>query len=209
MKTTTSRALFLLVLGALLLGGYLHINHRPIEASTEVFMPGWVPFWPILALPYLSVMVVPWFLPLALKSRERFAACVFAFLLGFAVVIPLWIFCPTEMARPPVSMDWWNWPYRRLIEVDRPANILPCGHIVAPVVATWFVGGERRNWLKVMVPLVLLGMVTIVTTWQHRPVDVLIGCGIAIWAIGCSEWFGHRRKRKRQGCSQPTEGSIP
>lgn len=182
MPPTLHRLPFLLATGPLLLGFYLFINRRA-EGHVAVTMPDGVPFVPAFAFVYLAMLPIPWFLTLFIVDAGRFRRCIAALLLGFVAVCALWIGFPTRMDRPPVPDGWWNELYRRLIAIDRPVNILPCGHILPPVIVMWFLAEENRRWLRLLVPLLVIGAISIVVTWQHRPVDILAGAAIAIGAI--------------------------
>jgi hypothetical protein len=166
-------------LGGVLMLAYMAISRIP-GALLEVVMPGWVPFLPWLALPYLSQLVVSWFLVLAIEDRALRRAALLACLASMAVTGAVWVLHPTVMYRPPVSGDWWNIPYRVMAAVDKPTNILPCGHILMPVVSGWALARERPRWLWWLAPFQVLGAVAIVTTWQHRPIDLVIGVVVAV-----------------------------
>jgi membrane-associated phospholipid phosphatase len=77
--------------------------------------------------------------------------------------------------------------------VDRPVNIFPCGHVLWPIATLYFLARESRKWLIPLLPLFLFGTITIVTTWQHRPVDVLVGIGLSLGAI----WLATRIQLRR------------
>ena len=172
---------------------YFWLNQHPTRDPVAVVMPAWVPFWPILGVPYLGLLIAPWFLSVQVRDRRRFRECLCTFTLGFFMLIALWAGFPTMMERPPLPDGWWNGMYRAIAEYDRPTNVMPCGHVMPPIVTSWFIVTERRSWLKWAVLMISLAAVSIVTTWQHRPVDIAIGVGISLVAIG----IGDRRLRRR------------
>jgi hypothetical protein len=188
------RALRLTVIGGVLLAIYSLINHHPLRSPILVSMPDVVPFIPVLAPAYLAMLLIGWYLPLAIRSDDRFAACVRTCIWAFVITTVLWITMPTTMPRPMVSADWWNAPYRFLNAVDAPTNICPCGHILAPVIGVWFLSQERPRWLPIMIAALIAGAVIIAVTWQHRPIDILIGTAIASVAIA----LDRRAERIRQ-----------
>ena len=63
------RIILLWVVGGPLLAVYLMINHRENLVHDPVAMPEWVPFWPLLAIPYLGMLVLPACLSLFIKER--------------------------------------------------------------------------------------------------------------------------------------------
>lgn len=183
MKAFLQKFLVTLVTGTSLLTLYLLINHAPGNDHVPVTMPEWVPFWPGLALPYLLMLILPLFLQSLIQDKVRFRQALLSVIIGFTMIASIWMLFPTEMARPPVAHQTDGMVYRFLAGVDRPVNIFPCGHVLWPVVSIYFLGRERRRWLKFLIPLLLFGVVAIVTTWQHRPVDVLAGMILSAGAI--------------------------
>ena len=165
---------------------------RTLSAPLAVVMPAWVPFVPSLALPYLLQVVVSYYLVLAVRDRALRRASVKAYFAAFAVTSLIWVAYPTVMFRPPVPLGWWNWPYRVMAGLDLPVNILPAGHVLMPVIICWAFAIDRPRWLWWLVPCEIVGTVAIVTTWQHRPVDVVIGVALAV-AFGLVFGIGRRR----------------
>lgn len=178
-------------LGLLAFAAYIVIS-RVVSAPVAVIMPGWVPFLPWLAVPYLLQVAVSYFLVLAVRDRALRRACLSAYFAAFAVISLVWLLYPTVMYRPAVPDGWWNWPYLVMGSVDLPVNILPAGHILMPVIICWAFVLDRPRWLWWLVPCQALGTVAIVTTWQHRPVDVVIGGTLAL-ALGWLFGIGRRR----------------
>ncbi len=195
MKPTRREVFTLTGLFALSAVAYFGIS-RLSMAATAVVMPAWVPFLPALAIPYLLQVVGSYALVLAVRDRERRHASVKAYFTAFAVTCLIWWLYPTAMHRPPAPDGWWNWPFRVMASLDLPNNILPAGHILMPVIICWAFARDRPRWLWWLVPAELLGAVAIVTTWQHRPVDVVIGGAIAV-AFGLL--FGVGRRRSPEG----------
>jgi len=193
MKPTRREVLTLT--GLFILGGvaYFGIARLPV-VPTAVVMPAWVPFLPVLAIPYLLQVVGSYALVLAVRDRERRHACVKAYFASLAVTCLIWWLYPTVMHRPPMPDGWWNWPFRVMASLDLPNNILPAGHILMPVIICWAFAFDRPRWLWWLVPAELLGAAAIVATWQHRPVDVVIGVALAV-AAGLVFGVGRRVPR--------------
>ena len=167
------------------------VTCRLVQAPTAVEMPGWVPFLPILTVPYLLQVVVSYMLALFIQAPALRHAVFKAYFLAITATFAIWVTFPTTMLRPPVPAGWWNWPYAVVVRADLPVHILPAGHILMPVLIIWAFAYERPRWLWWLVPAELLGAAGIVTTWQHRPIHVLYRIAAA---IGAGLVFGvHRR----------------
>lgn len=183
MKDFPCRFLFMSGIAVPLLGIYLLINHREGVEHSPVTMPDWIPFCPGMALPYLLMLILPLFLQMLIRDRTRFHQSLLAVVIGFVMISAIWIFYPTTMTRPELGKNSQAVVYQLMVGVDRPVNIFPCGHVLWPLVAGFFLGRERPAWLTFLIPLFLFGTVTITTSWQHRPVDILVGMVIALSAI--------------------------
>lgn len=185
-------------MGTVFMTTYFYVNQHPTRQPVAVVMPGWVPFWPVLGLIYLAMFVAPWFLSVRIRERERFHQCLCAFSLGFVMVIALWLGFPTSMERPEIPGGWWNAVYREIVRFDHPTNVMPCGHVLPPIISFWFLASEHRRWTKWLVLALVLAVVSIVTTWQHRPVDVVIGAALSLAAIAAADWLWRWRWRGRE-----------
>lgn len=179
------------------LGLYFIIALGPSAPPATVEMPGWVPFWPAFAPVYVSLLLVPWLLPLAVRDTGRFVACLTAIAIAYLLVAPWWVIVPTRLDRPPMPEGWWAEPYRWIATVDPPRCVLPCGHGLGPTVAAWFVAFDRPAWRKPLAVMLLLGLPSIALIGQHRPIDILIGEAAAAVGIVVGEVM-HRRIRARR-----------
>jgi hypothetical protein len=185
-------AMTLLVWSAL--GLYFSIALSVSTPQAAVVMPAWVPFWPVFALPYISLLFIAWLLPLAIRDAGRFLSCAIAIVIAFLLIAPWWLLIPTRMDRPPTPDGWWLEPYRWIAMVDPPHCVLPCGHGLGPTVAAWFVALERPAWRGPLIAMLLLGLPSIAFVGQHRPIDILIGeAAAAVGIIVAQAW--HRRTR--------------
>jgi hypothetical protein len=189
MKKIIRKLLILNSIGIPLMLIYLGINYREDVSHFRVLMPEWVPFFPEMALVYLAMLVVPMGGQLLLRDQVRFYRSLGAFVVGFFIIAIIWVVYPTVMMRPDSSATEFVAIYNWMISVDRPVNILPCGHILWPVIIVYFLWQERPEWFWALISLLVIGGLSIVTTWQHRPVDVFIGGLIAWLAIRVSEKF--------------------
>lgn len=194
MKDFIQRFLLVNFTGASLLLIYWLINHRTEANYTPIVMPGWIPFWPVMALPYLMMLLFPVSLHLLIQDQRRFFQALLSVVIGFIAIATIWTVFPTEMTRPSIENHSHTTIYQFLAGADQPVNIFPCGHVLWPIVVLFFLAQEHRNWLIILLPLFLFGTVTIVTTWQHRPVDVLTGIALSLGAI----WLATRIRWKSE-----------
>lgn len=166
---------------------YLAIDHHPFSTPTAVVMPSWVPFWPVFALPYSGMMFVWWLLPLAIRDARRFRTCLWALIFSYLLVMPWWLIAPTTLIRPQLPDSWWAGYYHWLWMHDPPNNVMPCAHGIGPVVIAWFLGHDRPGWRWLLAGIVALGLPSIALTWQHRPIDILLGTAAAAVGIAVVE----------------------
>lgn len=192
MKQLLVRSLLLFALGAPLMAIYLTINHREGVEHGAVGMPDWVPFWPIMAIPYLLMLILPWLGACALREQRNFYQYLVSVLLAFVVIGSIWYFCPTEMGRPRTPEGALSLVHRHLVAVDNPVCIAPCGHVMGPIVIIYLLACEKRSRLSWMLPLLGLGILSIATTWQHRPLDILIGSIITLVSVKVTREFFKR-----------------
>ena len=175
------------VLSWAMMGLYLFINHRQSAAVTTVEMPAWVPFCPWFLPPYEGLLLLTWFLPVALQDRNRFRACMRAYVCGWLLVVPWWVLTPTMLPRPPLPDGFWAHAFKWLWKIDQPYNVMPCAHAVGPIIAVWFVSREYPAWRWPLTIILLLALPSIALVWQHRPVDILLGAVAAGIGIAIAE----------------------
>lgn len=168
------------------------VTCRLVVAPTVVEMPGWVPFLPILTLPYLLQVVVSYVLAMLIRAPALRHAVFKSYFLAVAVTFAAWVTFPTTMLRPPAPAGWWNWPFAVMASADLPVHIVPAGHILMPVLICWAFAYDRPRWLWWLVPAELVGAAGIATTWQHRPIDLVYG---AMLAVAAGLVFGVHRRR--------------
>ncbi|YCM44505.1 hypothetical protein V2O64_00540 [Verrucomicrobiaceae bacterium 227] len=183
MNQLLARSIFLSALGAPLMAIYLLINHREGVAHRVVEMPDGVPFWPLMTIPYLLMLIVPWLGACTLREPQNFYQYLVSVLLSFLVIGSIWYFFPTEMTRPLTPEGPLYQIHRDLIAVDKPVCIAPCGHVMGPLTIIYLLACEKRTRLYWMLPLLGLGFLSIATTWQHRPLDILTGSIITLISV--------------------------
>jgi hypothetical protein len=181
----------LMILAAL--GIYFIISLHPYSRPAEVIMPAWVPFWPVFTLPYLGMLVVAAVLPATIRDPARFCACLLGIIIAFLLVLPAWIFLPTELHRPPMPEGWWAAPYRWLATIDPPRCAMPCAHGIGATVGAWFVARERPASRGALVVMLTVGISSIALVGQHRPIDILLGTLAAVVGIIVGETLNSRR----------------
>lgn len=99
---------------------------------------------------------------------------------------------PTTLLRPIAPVGSWTGLYRWLVVIDPPNNAMPCGHIIGPVIVAWFLVRERPAWRWPLMGMVALSASSIAVTWQHRPIDIVVGMGIGAIAIATVELLSGR-----------------
>jgi hypothetical protein len=180
-----------------MLGVYQLINHYQPANPSPVPMPSWVPFCPPFMIFYLGMLLTTWLLPVAISDPSRFRAYLVANICGFLLVAPWWILTPTMIPRPPLPSGFWGYFFGGFWMVDRPYNVMPCAHGIGPVTAVWFVVQVRRSWLWPVLLWLIIGLSSIALTWQHRPIDILLGAIATAIGIALGETIGHKARLKR------------
>lgn len=102
------------------------------------------------------------------------------------------------LGRPPMPEGSWADTCQFLWTVDQPYNVMPCAHGIGPIVAAWFVSRDRSTWRWPLAAIIALALPSIALTWQHRPIDILLGTVAA--AIGIA--FGEMLNRRKRAAAQ-------
>jgi len=181
----------------------MFINHHQPASPKTVLMPAWVEFCPPFFAPYIGLLLITWLLPVAIRDHGLFRACVMANVCAWLLVMPWWILTPTTLARPPLPDEPWAESFRLLWARDQPYNVFPCAHGIGPVVAAWFAGRDHPAWRWPLAALLLVGLPSIALTWQHRPVDILVGTLAAVIGILVGETVSRRASHANTRRHQP------
>lgn len=188
------------IVGWSMMALYLFISRHQVGEPTAVPMPNWVPFVPVFILPYLGLLLMTWLLPVTITDDARFRACLRANVCAYLLVMPWWVLTPTMLPRPALPEGMWAEAIQRLWAVDRPYNIMPCAHGMGPMVVAWFVSAEYPKWRWPLIAVLIIGLPSIALTWQHRPIDILLGSLAAVVGIIIGGMWGRwERTRKRVG----------
>jgi hypothetical protein len=184
-----------------MLGIYMLINQHQPGHPMIVTMPSWVPFHPAFVIFYVGMLLTTWLLPVAIHEPTHFRACLIANICGYLLVMPWWLIIPTVIPRPPLPPGAWAGLVGLLWGIDQPNNVMPCAHDIGPIVAAWFVARERPAWRWPLVAWSAVGLASIAFTWQHRPVDILLGSiaaaiGIALAKVLVKEKTGFHNRNK-------------
>ena len=172
---------------------YLWINHREGIDHRLVIMPDHIPFWPHMTIPYLLMLFAPWLGSLALKDQRSFYQYLISITAIFMIIGGIWYFIPTEMTRPPTPEGMLYQPHRDLVAHDAPTCIFPCGHVMGPITIIWLLAAENSRRLRWLIPLLIIGIIAVATTWQHRPIDILVGSLISAAAIALTRKYFPQR----------------
>ena len=183
MKTFITRSVLINLVGLPLLLIYMMINQRTGIEHRLVKMPEWVPFYPLMSIPYLLMLFVPWLGTLFLKNQRHFYQYLVSVSLAFLVIASIWYFFPTEMTRPVTHEGSLYEIHRILVAHDNPVCIVPCGHVMGPIAIVFLLYRERPKWILWMLPLLALGLISIATTFQHRPIDIVTGSIVTLTAV--------------------------
>ncbi|MGC6581739.1 MAG: hypothetical protein ACON4K_05380 [Akkermansiaceae bacterium] len=170
-------------MGAPMMAVYLWINQREGIDHRLLTMPDYVPFWPHMTIPYLLMLFAPWFGSFALREQRRFFQYLISITVIFGVIGSIWYLVPTEMTRPPTPDGVLYEPHRYLVSQDAPVCIFPCGHVMGPITMIWLLAEEDLRRLRWLLPLLAIGIVAVATTWQHRPIDIVIGSVISVICV--------------------------
>lgn len=183
-----------------ILGIYMFTANYPFNTPVTVQMPSWVPFWPQAAPVYIALLLVTWLLPVAIRNTRNFLKCQAASLLAYFFAICWWVLLPTRLIRPPLREQTLMQMYELLVSIDPPTNITPCAHGIGPLVAVWFFSYEHPGWRWPLMAAAFLSFGSIAVTYQHRPVDIIIGAGAAVAAVILLVWRGfsvnHNNEKK-------------
>ncbi|KML61850.1 fatty acid desaturase [Burkholderia cepacia] len=168
---------YLVVTGAL----YRFVTHMPLGPVTAIsasafdraipVLPGTVPLY----LSYLFVMPALVWLG---RGRAWLLPAFFAGALAAGLCLVSHLLHPTAVAWPAADSDWIAWLQR----IDTPLAASPSGHVALPVAIAIVLLALRRRTAVLFVAWSALLMVTVLTTGQHRAVEVAWGGAVGIAA---------------------------
>ena len=191
---TTSVALSLLFLVAY--GGCSWITaHRSDVGTWYYSWESFIPFVPLMIIPYMSINLFFVCAPFLCQSRNELR--VFAQRIAFAILVAgvCFLLIPLQYsAVRPQPSDWTGAIFRFLHFFDQPYNLLPSLHIAFRTILAAFYAKHTKGVMRLAshVWFVLIGFSTLLTN-QHHIVDVVGGFVLA--AI-CFYLFREENERK-------------
>jgi len=179
-------SVFLCFLGLFLYTGtnYL-VYRRSLVAPIHAYYYRWeqyLPFVPLMVIPYWSIDPLYFFGPLICTSRRELYAHVKRMTAGIVVSCICFMLWPLRegFTRPEVT-GISGWLFRRLMQVDRPFNMAPSLHIVEAALLWVIYARHTRGWLRLSVHVwFVLIYVSTVLTFQHHVFDIITGQLLAI-----------------------------
>lgn len=167
----------------------LYLGSFAVSHPRAVYLaPGWLdlalPAWPGSLWLYLSQFIL---LPLAfaLETRsERLTHAFYAMLTATLVSCAVFVLWPTTVGQtmPTAPADPTGVAWRWLYTLDVPGNCFPSLHVALAALAAWLLAGRGGPW-RIAAPVWALAIaVSVVTTRQHRAIDVAGGLAVALLA---------------------------
>jgi len=175
-------SLMLVVTGIYLLVGVL-------ATESPVYYTADLPFDHLIKLsaPWLIVYFFMYFQILApasaVKDQRVLVRMCWAYILMYAVAVPIWLWLPVTVPRDPVRVaDFWTYSMNVLRWKDPPVNCLPSMHVAHSAVAALVV--RRVDRLMGRVLLFATGLIwwSTLAVGQHWFVDGLLGLILAVGA---------------------------
>jgi protein-tyrosine phosphatase len=179
-------SVFLCFLGLILYTGtnYL-VYRRSLVTPIHAYYYRWeryLPFVPLMVVPYWSIDPLYFFGPLFCTSRRELYTFVKRMTAGIIIACACFMLWPLRegFARPEVT-GISGWLFRRLMQVDRPFNMAPSLHIVEAALLWVIYARHTRGGLRLFVHIwfVLIYLSTVLT-FQHHVFDIITGQILAI-----------------------------
>jgi membrane-associated phospholipid phosphatase len=151
----------------------------------------YIPFVPLMVIPYWSIDPLYFFGTLVCTNRRQLHEHVKRIVAAFVVSCAIFLALPLKEAfdRPPVS-GISGFFFRLLSHVDRPFNMAPSLHITE-IVLLWVIYIPRLSgWAKRIVQAwFVLIYISTLFTFQHHVIDLITG---QILAMICLYVFPYR-----------------
>ncbi len=140
-----------------------------------------IPFVPILVIPYMSIDLFFFFAPFMCASREERMTLAKRIMFAIAAAGVFFWLMPLTTAVPRPSVDGWLGPiFRFLDSFDQPHNLFPSLHIALRTILVGTYVRHTRGIVRGLVHLwfSLIGFSTLLI-YQHHVVDIVGGFGLA------------------------------
>ena len=152
---------------------------------------GWeryIPFVPLMIVPYMSIDL--FFIVAPFLCRSRIELKVFAQRIAFTIIVAggFFLAMPLKMGTPrPESGGWTGTLFALLYGFDEPTNLFPSLHIALRTILAALYARHTRGPVRIAsnVWFSLIGFSTLLT-WQHHFVDIVGGfvlAGIAFYVF--------------------------
>jgi membrane-associated phospholipid phosphatase len=180
----------LLLLSALALIAYFPLDRRIGHVhDLATSLDARLPFVPLLAIPYLALLLIlPAALLAGLRSTRGIAQIALALTLAYLVSDLFFIFYPTYAPRPVRLSGWGSEIVSFIYRNDAPYNDLPSEHVASAVLLAVY----ARPWKGVLrvggLLLAILVVPSTVLIRQHTLIGALGGLVLAVLAwhsAGC------------------------
>lgn len=143
---------------------------------------------------YLSQFVL---LPLAYGlegDSRRLSRAYYAMLLATIVSCSLFVAWPTTVGQPiatdhPATATAWQLLYF----FDVPGNCFPSLHVALAIIAAWLLAGRGKMWMFLAPSWATAIAVSVLTTRQHRLVDIAGGISIAALSMWVTNTVARRQ----------------
>ncbi len=154
---------------------YTRANYLPLTQLDAL-----IPAWPASLWLYLSQFLL---LPLAFmleRDSLRLSRAYYAMLAATLISCTIFVAWPTTVGQEMRAISgWtqqaWHWFY----QLDVAGNCFPSLHVSLASLAAWLLAGRGGIWRLLAPGWAALIMLSVLTTRQHRLVDVLGGLCVA------------------------------
>ena len=142
----------------------------------------YIPFIPILIIPYMSIDLFFLGAPFLCNKKEELILFVKRIMLGIFIAGAFFLAMPLEFAfERPVPDGWLKPIFLFLHGFDQPYNLFPSLHIILRTILAHKYAEKTSGWLRVVIHVwfFLIGVSTI-CIYQHHILDIVGGFIVAI-----------------------------
>lgn len=171
-------ALFLVFYG----GAAALTSHRSDVDTWYYAWERWIPFVPIMIVPYMSIDAFFFAAPFCCRDRRELRTLAWQLSLIVILAALAFIIYPLQLAAErPVATGFFGEIYNLLTAMDKPYNLCPSMHIALRTVLAAHFGRHCRGPLRVLMHVwfFLIGCSTLLL-YQHHFIDVVGGFVLAV-----------------------------